>query len=145
MRANFGYRLLAAIAVLAFLGGCLYPEERLAQNRIPPREAARQVQDAIDQYRADRQLLPIKNADPDTDRYEKFLVDFGKLQRTGYLTDIPAAAYEKGGAYYFLVQREEEDPLVRLMNIVVYQQANDLQDRIDAWRESHGGELPVGE
>lgn len=137
--------LMAVLAAMTILAGCLYPQDRLAQNQVTPRDAVRQVQEAVDQFMADRSVLPIKNADMDTPAYEKFVIDFGKLQRSGYLPDLPAAAYERGGSYYFLVQNEEEQPLVRLMNIVVYQQMNDLQKRVDEWRESNGGVLPAGE
>ena len=145
MRTFALLRTAVLVAAFAALTGCLYPEERLVQNGVPPRDAVRQVQEAVDAYMADRQLLPIKNAGPETPAYEKFIVDFAKLQRSGYLADIPAAAYERGGPYYFLVLNEETDPLVRVMNVVVYQQLNDLQDRVDDWREANGGRLPAGE
>jgi hypothetical protein len=143
-----GAWLRAQAAVLiasALLTGCLYPQDRLAQNRMPPRDAVWLVQAAVDDYRRDTGLLPIKNADPDTPRYEKYVVDLAKLKRTGYVTDLPAAAFEKGGNYYFLVLDEETEPIVRLMNITVLQQLNDLQERVNEYKSSHGGALPAGE
>ena len=134
--------LLCASAMLA---GCLYPKDQLAQNRMPPRDAVRLVQAAVDDYRRDTGLLPIKNADANTPRYEKYVVDLAKLQRTGYLADLPAAAFEKGGNYYFLLLDEETEPIVRLLNISVLQQLNDLQFRVREYAAARGGELPAGE
>ena len=140
------WRALAAILLAAAaLAGCLYPKDQLAQNRMPPRDAVRQVQAAVDDYLRDTGLLPIKNADANTPRYEKYVVDLAKLQRTGYLSDLPAAAFEKGGNYYFLVLNEETEPTVRLLDIVVLRQLNDLQARVREYAASHGGALPAGE
>lgn len=145
-RPGAWFRVLAAVLfVSAVLTGCLYPKDQLAQNRMPPRDAVRLVQAAVDDYRRDTGLLPIKNAGPETPRYEKYIVDLAKLQRTGYLSDLPAAAFEKGGNYYFLVLNEETEPIVRLMNIAVLQQLNDVQSRVDEYMSSNGGALPAGE
>jgi hypothetical protein len=137
--------LAAVLFATVALTGCLYPKDQLAQNRMPPRDAVRIVQGAVDDYRKDTGLLPIKNADADTPRYEKYVVDLAKLMRTGYLSDLPAAAFEKGGRYYFLVLNEETEPTVRLLDIAVLQQLNDLQARVAEYAASHGGALPVGE
>ncbi len=140
------YLLLATCALLAAgLTGCLYPKDRLAENQAPPREAVRNVQAAIEQFKADRGMLPIKNSSADTPVYEKFIIDFAKLQRMNYISAIPSAAYEKGGDYYFLLLNEETDPIVRLMSVVVYQQLNDLQAKVDAYAAANGGALPLGE
>jgi hypothetical protein len=145
-RPGAALRALAAILFAsAALAGCLYPKDQLAQNRMPPRDAVRLVQAAVDDYRRDTGLLPIKNADPDTPRYEKYVVDLAKLQRTGYLSDLPAAAFEKGGNYYFLVLHEETEPTVRLLNIAVLQQLNELGARVREYMSSNGGALPAGE
>mgnify|MGYP001390808858 CR=1 FL=1 len=140
------FRAVAAVLLVsAALTGCLYPKDQLAQNRMPPRDAVRLVQAAVDDYRRDTGLLPIRNADPDTPKYEKYVVDLAKLKRTGYLSDLPAAAYEKGGNYYFLVLDEETEPTVRLLNVAVLQRLNDLQARVAAYMSANGGALPAGE
>lgn len=142
---NGTMKVLLALALAAALPSCLYPQDRLAQNQLPPKEAIRNLQQAIDQFQADNGLLPIKNAEETTPRYEKFIVDLPKLRRMNYIGEIPAAAFEKGGSYYFLIQNEESDPTVKLMSVVVYQQINDLQRRVDAYKMANGGRLPVGE
>jgi hypothetical protein len=138
--------LLLATSALILIGmtGCLYPKDRLAENQAPPREAVRNVQAAIEQFQTEKGLLPIKNSSSDTPIYEKFVIDFAKLERMNYISDIPGAAYEKGGDYYFLLQNEETAPIVRLMSIVVFQQLNDLQAEVDAYKAANDGALPLG-
>jgi len=139
--------LLALVWGMTAIGmtGCLYPKDRLADNQAPPREAVRNVQAAVEQFRTDHGLLPIKNSSADTPVYEKFVIDLAKLERMNYIGDIPGAAYEKGGNYYFLLIDEQSEPIVRLMSIVVHQQLIDLQAKVDAYREANGGALPAGE
>ncbi|CAM4222465.1 hypothetical protein [Paenibacillus tarimensis] len=132
------------LLLLTALTGCLYPKDRMGQNERPSKESVRSIQDAVDQYFESTGLLPIKNSSEDTPKYEKFVIDIAKLERMGYISDIPAAAFENGGSYYFLLQNEEVDPVVKLMSISVYQQINDLQVKVDAYRESNGGQLPAG-
>ncbi|MCA0754425.1 hypothetical protein KP806_05140 [Paenibacillus sp. N4] len=136
--------LAAMLLILMTVTGCMYPQEELKQNQIAPKEAVRNVQAAIDQYKADTGMLPIKNSAADTPIYEKFVVDFAKLTRMGYMSDIPSAAFENGGNHYFLVIDEETKPRVRLMDIVTFQQINDIQSWVKSYTQS-GGKLPKGE
>lgn len=136
--------MIALVMMLLSLSGCLYPEDQKGQNKVAPKEAVRNVQEAIAQYQKETGMLPIKNSSVDTPIYEKFNVDFAKLQRTGYLSDIPSAAFEKGGNYYFIVIDEESDPQIKLMDIVTFQQINDIQTWVTAFVQSNG-ELPKGE
>ncbi|WP_307201615.1 hypothetical protein [Paenibacillus harenae] len=136
--------LILICVFVATLSGCMYPDDQRMQNQTAPKEAIRNVQGAIDQYKAETGMLPIKNSDAETPVYEKFLIDFAKLQRTGYLSDIPSAAFEKGGNYYFLVIDEETTPRVKLMDLVTYQKLNDIQGWIKSYLQN-GGELPKGE
>ncbi|SFI55967.1 hypothetical protein SAMN02799624_01374 [Paenibacillus sp. UNC496MF] len=144
-----GFRSAAAALVLVctavLLSGCLYPRDRLEQNQKPPKDAILNVQTIVDQFQKDTGLLPIQNSDEQTPVYEKFKVDFDKLQRMNYLSAVPASAYEKGGSYYYLVINEEKDPTVKLMNLVIYQKANDLQASVKAYAGAHGGKLPAGQ
>lgn len=143
-----GYRSAAAAVLLvvmtALLSGCLYPDEQKEQYQQPPKDAILNVQTVIDQYQKDTGLLPLLNADEQTPVYEKFKIDFAKLQRMNYLSTIPASAFEKGGNYYFLVINEETDPTVKLMNLVLYQKINDLQADVNAYSSTHDGKLPAG-
>ncbi|UVI32382.1 hypothetical protein [Paenibacillus spongiae] len=136
--------LLIAIMSIA-LSGCLYPDDQLEQNQRPAKDAILNVQTVIDQYQKDTGLLPIQNSKPDTPLYEKYLVDFDKLQRMKYISDIPTTAYEKGGSYYYLIIDEEKDPTIKLMNLVIYQRINDVQIALKNYADKNGGKLPVGE
>lgn len=136
----------AAIIVLCMavmLSGCLYPKDRLGQYQKPPKDAIMNVQAVIDQFQKDTGLLPMQNSEADTPKYEKFKVDFDKLQRMGYISTVPETAYEKGGSYYYLIINEETDPTVKLMNLVIYQQMNDLQASIKAYADAHSGKVPT--
>ncbi|MFC5650824.1 hypothetical protein ACFPYJ_17245 [Paenibacillus solisilvae] len=147
MKRNF-FKHAAAAALIAvmtvLLSGCLYPKDQLEQNKMPPKDAILSVQAVIDQYQKDTGLLPIQNSKPDTLVYEKYRIDFDKLQRMNYISEIPATAYEKGGSYYYLIINEETDPTVKLMNLVIYQQVNDLQASVKSYSDAHKGKLPAG-
>ncbi len=122
----------------------MYPKDQLKQNQVAPKEAVRNVQAAIDQYKAETGMLPIKNSTAETPKYEKFYVDFAKLGRTGYLTDIPSSAFENGGSYSFLVIDEETKPRVKLLDILAFQRINDIQSWVTAYIQTNS-ELPKGE
>ncbi|QHT60527.1 hypothetical protein GXP70_11670 [Paenibacillus lycopersici] len=143
-----GLRCAAAAIVLACMAalfsGCMYPKDQLGQYQKPPKDAILNVQTVIDQYQKDTGLLPIKNSEENTPVYEKFKIDFDKLQRMNYMSSIPESAYEKGGSYYYLVINEETDPTIKLMNLVLYQKTNDLEAAVKAYAGAHGGKLPAG-
>ncbi|SFF04698.1 hypothetical protein SAMN05216378_4868 [Paenibacillus catalpae] len=127
------------------LSGCMYPKSELKQNQAAPKEAVRNVQAAIDQYHSETGMLPMKTSPEETPVYEKFLVDFAQLKNKGYLSSIPTAAFENGGNYYFLIINEETKPQIKLMNLVTYQQINDIQTWVNEYKNSHDGQLPKGE
>ncbi|WP_424766080.1 hypothetical protein [Paenibacillus sp. sgz302251] len=136
--------LIALLFALSTLTGCLYPDSELRQNQAAPKEAVRNVQGAIDQYKSDTGMLPMKNSTVDTPLYEKFYVDFDILGRSGYLSTIPAAAFENGGNFHFLIIDEDTKPRIKLLDIVTFQKINDVQ----SWVRTHvqsGGDLPKGE
>ncbi|WP_051250783.1 hypothetical protein [Paenibacillus harenae] len=144
-RSIYPAALIAVLAMMTVsLTGCLYPKDQLRQNQVAPKEAVRSVQAAIDQFKSDTGMLPIQNSSAETPLYEKFKVDFSKLMRTGYLSAIPTAAFENGGNYYFLVIDEESEPRIKLLDIVTFQQINDIQSRVTTFIQS-GGVLPTGQ
>ena len=136
--------ILIAIMSIALSGG-LSPDDQLVQNQRPAKDAILNVQTIIDQYQKDTGLLPILNSNPDTPLYEKYRVDFEKLQRLNYLSDIPTTAFEKGGSNYYLIIDEETDPTIKLMNLVIYQRINDIQSSIKTYVSKNGGKLPEGD
>ncbi|MFD0958806.1 hypothetical protein [Paenibacillus chungangensis] len=135
------YVMLCLAAMVVLLAGCLYPKENTQQNRGAANEAVRNVQAAVDQYLEVTGLLPIHNSTPDVPKFEKFKVDFTKLQAKELIGEIPSVAFEKGGNFYFIVIDEEINPTVKLMDIVSMQKVNDIQN----WVSLHiqeTGELP---
>jgi hypothetical protein len=137
--------LLSIFLSLALtLSGCLYPESGKSQA-VNYRESVKRIQSAVDDYQQEEGLLPIINAGSETPKYEKFRIDLDLLSKKGYLDDIPATAFEKGGSAYFLIINEESSPEVKVMDLVTVQKVNDAQLQVTRYKSAHGGELPVGE
>lgn len=135
--------LLLGMLLTAFtLSGCMYPGEE-KEVGVNYRESVKRLQVAIDDYQQEEGLLPILNADESTPRYEKFRIDMEKLNKSGFLDDIPTTAFEKGGSAYFLILNEETDPVVKVMDLVTVQKVNDVQLQINRYKSAHGGEIPV--
>lgn len=125
------------------LGGCMYPRDQQQQGSSGYRESVKRVQAAVDDYQEQTGLLPMLTSGEDVPRYEKFVVDLHKLNQEGYLDEIPAAAFEKGGSAYFLIQDEESDPKIKLMDLVTVQKVNDVQRKVNLYKSAHGGKLPA--
>lgn len=142
-------RLLIVISVLlsitVSLSGCLYSDSEEGQSKVNYRESVKRIQSAVDDFQQEEGILPILNADIDTPRYEKFRIDLDLLNKRGYLDDIPATAFEKGGTAYFLILNEESTPTVKVMDVVTVQKVNDVQLQVTRYMSAHGGELPSGE
>lgn len=144
MLTRFGSAAIAALLMLT-LSGCLYPDEQRVGANASAREAVLTVQDAVDRYKESTEVLPIVNADADVPIYEKFKLDFGKLQRTGYLASIPGIAFENGGTVVFIVIDEETKPQVKLMDVAVFQAVDGVQTRVNEYRKKHQGGNPAGD
>lgn len=137
--------MLAVALALLPLAGCLYPDEYTPSNQLSAKEAVNAVQAAVDSYRKDTGLLPIENASEGTPQYEKFRLDFAKLKRMGYVTDIPKEAFESGGSNQFLIIDEEKDPKVKLLDVAVYQAIGTVQSKVNAYVLKHKGKQPVSD
>ncbi|TFE29980.1 hypothetical protein [Cohnella luojiensis] len=143
------FRRAMAIGVLSLslfsLTGCLYPDDQTPGSNVNARQSVLTVQDAVDSYQEQTGLLPIQNAKESTPLYEKYKVDFGKLKRMDFLAQIPSAAFENGGAYQFLIIDEETKPLVKLLDLTVFQAVSDVQKKINEYRSGHGNRNPAGD
>lgn len=142
------WRAIAVAIVLAAvlpLSGCLYPEEETPGHDASARQAVMTVQDAVDRYKEDKGLLPIVSADESVPVYEKFKIDLGKLKRMDYLGSVPNVAFESGGNNQFLVIDEETKPAVKLLNIPLFQKAQDVQRKVNDYVDKHGGQTPAGD
>jgi hypothetical protein len=136
--------LLLSAVLLALLSGCLYPEQRRSENRAAVAESVLVVQNAIEQYKQKTGVLPIKNSEPDTPIYEKYVIDMKRLTQGPYLGKVPAIAFENGGKYLFVLINPETKPEVRLLDIAAYQLAAEVQREADAFKSAKG-KLPLGE
>ena len=125
--------------------GCLYPKELRAENQVSYRETTLLVQNAVEAYQKETGLLPILTSDKNVPKFEKYRINFEPLVDGKYLSDVPNASYEKGGPGYFIIIHEETEPAVKLMDITVYQQINDIQKLVDQFAKAHPGTLPLGD
>lgn len=143
---RFGRRAAAVAAaawLMIFTSGCLYPDSMRSGQQVPVRETVAAVQSAVDQYISATSVLPIKNFTMDTPLYERYVVDFAKL--SPYLGEIPPNAFEKGGTHLYVLVNAENNPQVRLLDLVTAQTVNDLALAVREYSRQHGGSLPLGE
>ncbi|AST06976.1 hypothetical protein AF2641_08905 [Anoxybacillus flavithermus] len=120
------------------LSGCLYPQERLAQNEIPYKEQVDRVQQAVNEYRqATGGLLPIKTRDMSTPIYQKYPIDFNLLVPR-YMAEPPGNAFESGGVYQYVLVDVETNPTVKLLDLRAAEAIRDLKLRIRMYQDAHG-------
>lgn len=135
--------ILLMIITSMLLSGCLYPKEMRKDNQASVKEGILLVQHAVDEFFTANGILPLVTADMDTPRYEKFKVDFNALISAKLLSAIPADAFESGGHHTYLILNEETKPIVRVMDLITAQRANDLQ-RLVTLHLQETGEVPLG-
>ncbi|WEK55682.1 MAG: DUF3939 domain-containing protein [Candidatus Cohnella colombiensis] len=133
------------VVILLLLSGCMYPTSETPNNEVSARESVITVQDAVDRYFTETELLPIQTADETVPIYEKYKIDFGKLKRTGYMANVPKMAFENGGTYQFLIIDEVTKPTVKLLSIIVYQQVDVVQTEVRQYRNKNGNANPAGD
>ncbi|MGG3891895.1 hypothetical protein [Metabacillus fastidiosus] len=131
-------KLFAALIVCVLLTGCLYPEERLAQNSVPYDDQIVSVQNAVDRFQEESGgLLPIKTRDMATPIYQKYPIDFNKLAPK-YMAEPPGTSFENGGIYLYVLVNVEEDPTVKLIDLRISEKIRDLNLRLNVYRQSNG-------
>ncbi|PSK08860.1 hypothetical protein C7R94_27815, partial [Brevibacillus sp. NRRL NRS-603] len=70
------FKLLISLTILSsLLSGCLYPDERRAENQIPSTFFVEATQKAIEQFQKDTAVLPIVTKSLDTPIFEKYEID----------------------------------------------------------------------
>jgi hypothetical protein len=137
--------MIVGLPVVMFLSGCAYPNELRKENQVNPGEFITVVQQAVDQFHAKTDVLPIKNSEMSTPIYEKYVIDFSKLQKNHYLTNIPMNAFESGGVFLYVLVNVETKPEVKLIDLTAYQSAVDVQKKVEEYQSKHSGEFPYGE
>lgn len=136
---------IVSCMMLLMLSGCLYPNEQRSDRQISPEESILLVQSAVDRFQAERTLLPIKNFDMSTPLYERYQIDFSQLIKLQYLSAIPAQAFESGGSSIFVLVHAEDDPTVKMMDIVTIQKAGEMQEAVREFMQKNSGNLPAGD
>lgn len=122
-------QVLFLIISIIVLTGCMYPEDLKVENQIPAQDQLDTVQRAINEYKEDTGVLPIKNRDMDTDIFIKYLIDFEKLVPK-YLSAAPANAYEKGGIFQYVIWEAEKNPTVKLVDLRTPDKIRDVYARM---------------
>ncbi|HHY73159.1 MAG TPA: hypothetical protein GX497_08020 [Bacillus bacterium] len=123
------------IILLSLLSGCLYPQDRLAQNRIPYKNQIEMVQKAVDEFRdVEGGLLPIKTKESSTPIFQKYVIDFNKLSPR-FIAEPPGSAFEGGGIFQYVLVNVEKDPTVKLIDLTTVDVIRDLKLRIKIYRE----------
>lgn len=127
-----------ALLVSLFLTGCLYPDQEKAKSQIPYKEQIQSVQSAVDQFQKDEGgILPIKTKPAETPYYQRYLVDFKKIAPR-YMAEPPGNAFEAGGVFQYVIIDEETNPTVKIFDIRIAQEIQDLNLRLTAYRQKNG-------
>lgn len=125
------------LMVLMSLTGCMYPEERLSRNSVPYEDQIVAVQTAVDRYQKDNGgILPIKNRDMSTPIYRKYPINFNELV-PGYMQDAPGTSFENGGNYQYVLVDVENDPKVKLIDLVMVEHIRELKLRLNMYVEEN--------
>lgn len=137
--------LFVVLIGVSLLSGCMYPGGSRQEQGVSYRESVERIQSALDAFQRDKGILPIITAGEEVPRYEKYRIDLDKLNKQGYIDEIPATAFEQGGSAYFLVIDEETDPTVKVMDLVTVQKVNDVQRLVDQYARSNPGQWPTAQ
>ncbi|MGG1659639.1 hypothetical protein [Brevibacillus sp. NRS-1366] len=136
------FKLVASLTILSVvLSGCLYPDERKAENQVPSTFFLEATQKAIEQFQKDTQVLPIVTKPMETPIFEKYEIDFRKMIPK-YMPDVPGNAFEKGGTYKYVLIDVETKPTARLIHLGAVSTVADVQSAVDRYR-NYFNKLPV--
>ncbi|MGG4441177.1 hypothetical protein [Brevibacillus fortis] len=136
------FKLVISLTILSsLLSGCLYPDERRAENQIPSTFFVEATQKAIEQFQKDTAVLPIVTKSIDTPIFEKYEIDFRKMIPK-YMPDVPGNAFEKGGVYKYVLIDVDTKPTVKLIHLAAVSTVADVQSEVDRYK-GHFEKLPV--
>lgn len=129
--------IIVMVSFVSILSGCLYPKENLVQNTVPHDGQLQMVQSAVDTYKEQNGgLLPIKTRDKDTPIYQKYPIDFQKIT-PDLLPEPPGNAYESGGVYQYVLVDVETNPTVKLIDIRMAEQLQEVTLKMKMYRDEH--------
>ncbi len=125
--------LAITLSVMLSACGSLYKDEE--QERVqqtPDLDLLNSVQRAVDAYRQDTGVLPIKNSEEDTDLFVKYQIDFSKLVNGGHLVKSPDNSFEQGGIFQYVIWNAEEEPTVKLVDLRMTERLREVNIRFMA-------------
>lgn len=122
--------ILVSMTLLMTITGCLYPQDRRAENQIPYEDQLASVQLAVEQFREDTDVLPIKTRDQSVPIYQKYPIDFNRLIPR-YLQEPPGNSFENGGLYQYVLVNVEEDPTVKLIDLTIVDTIREYRSRVN--------------
>lgn len=103
---------------------------------MPNKYQVESVQQAVDNYQKSTGILPIKTRDMSTPIYEKYPIDFTKLVPQ-YLPEPPGNSFENGGVFLYVLVDVEDNPTVKLIDLITVEKVRELQLRVDMYRQKH--------
>ncbi len=81
-------------------------------------------------------ILPIKTRDMNTPIYQKYPIDFQKISPR-YIQEAPGNAYESGGVYQYVLIDVETNPTVKLIDVRMAEQIQQLSLKLRMYRDEH--------
>ncbi|AIE60555.1 hypothetical protein [Bacillus methanolicus] len=130
MKKGMLFSLLIILSVI--LSGCLYPQDKLAENQVPYEDQVKSVQSAVDRFQKDNGgILPIKTRDASTPIYQKYPIDFQKLVPK-YMAEPPGNSFENGGIFQYVLVDVETKPTVKIFDLRIAETIRDVMIRIRA-------------
>lgn len=126
------FSILGIVVAGCLLSGCLYPQEKKVENKVPYEEQIASVQQAVIKFQeASGGLLPIKTREMDTPLYQKYPIDFSQLYPK-YMESPPGNAYESGGVFQYVLIDVEDQPTVKVFDLRIAEKISQIQIRIQA-------------
>lgn len=123
------YAVAMSAMLLAGCGGlAASPEEVRVQQQVSEADLIA-VQQAVDAFKAETSVLPIKTTEHDTNVYIKYLLDFQKLVPK-HLASTPDNAYERGGIYQYVLYDVENNPTVKLVDLHAAERIREINLRV---------------
>lgn len=135
LRKKVGFIILTIIFSFS-LSGCLYPEDRKAENQTPYEDQLSAVQKAVDEYQNSQGVLPILNRDEGTPIYQKYPIDFNRLIPR-YIQEPPRNSYENGGVFQYVLVDVETNPTVKLVDLRIVEEIRNYQFQINQYKREN--------
>ncbi|KRG12516.1 hypothetical protein [Lederbergia galactosidilytica] len=125
-------RFIMPLFLILILSGCMYPDERKAENKIPYEDQLDSVQKVVEQFQDEKDgILPIKTRDQDTPIYIKYPIDFSQIV-PNYLSSPPGNSFESGGIFQYVLIDVETDPTVKLVDLRIAEKIREIKIRLQA-------------